>query len=144
MRTKQKLSALSTTREDYLRAIYLLQEKAAGSGVTSIAQRLALQKSTVSERVRELAKDGLVIASPYAEVLLTPAGEAIAKKLTYKHRVIEVFLHEVLQLPENSVHAEAEKLEHACSDVVIKKLAQFLKHPKTDPHGTDITPPENW
>ena len=144
MRTKESAADLSATKEDYLRAIYLLTEAGTTAGITSIAKRLSLSKSTVSERIKHLAEAGLVQASPYAEVSLTPAGRRAAEALTYKHRIIEVFLHDVLSIPESAVHAEAEKLEHACSDAVIQQMAAFLQHPTTDPHGTSITKPDQW
>lgn len=138
-------ASLSATKEDYLRAIFLLHTKTNQPvGVTKIAAYLQLSKSTVSERIQDLVADGLATTAPYAGVTLTTTGTAIAEKVTYKHRIIEVFLHQVLKLPADQVHPEAERLEHACSDEVIKRLAAFLKHPKTDPHGTTISEPTRW
>ncbi len=74
----------------------------------------------------------------YSSVELTKKGTLIGKKLTYKHRLIEVFLNRKLKIPKNKVHAEAHKLEHAFSDNVIKKLDRFIGHPKYDPHGVAI------
>jgi DtxR family Mn-dependent transcriptional regulator len=132
-------SPITSTKEDYVRAIYILNKNEQGTGVTHIAKRLNLSKSTVSERVKELVRDGLAVAAPYAEVELTPKGAAVGKKLTYKHRLIEVFLHQTLKMPKDQVHAEAERLEHAFSDEAIKRLDKFLKHPTHDPHGSPIT-----
>jgi len=130
---------VSATREDYVRAIYLLQERDLQPGIIEIAKRLNLSKSTVSERIKELTKDGLTISKPYSTVSLTKAGTALGKKMTYKHRLIEVFLYQTLKLPKNKVHQEAERLEHAFSDEAIKHLDSFLKHPTHDPHGSPIT-----
>jgi len=140
----KKKNSLSATKEDYLRAIYLLKNTTGTASVTAIAKRLGLSKSTVSERLKGLTKEGLVDASPYSEIKLTQKGEQISQKLTYKHRIIEVFLNRILKLPIADVHDEAEKLEHACSDEVIKRLARFLDNPTTDPHGTKISTPKNW
>lgn len=134
---------ITAAREDYIRAIYLLSLETPTS-VTDIAARLNLSKSTVSERVKALVEDGLVSSLPYGAVTLTKAGVQVASVLTYKHRMIEVFLHDVLKISADQVHEEAERLEHACSDEVIKKLAVFLKHPTSDPHGTKIITPEGW
>ncbi len=134
---------LSATREDYIRAIYLLSFDSSAS-VTDVADRLSLSKSTVSERIQDLVTDGLVETEPYSGVSLTAKGLEVAKVLTYKHRIIEVFLHETLGIDAEKVHIEAEKLEHAFSDEVIKKLAKFLKNPTSDPHGTKITKPKRW
>lgn len=129
---------VSATREDYVRAIYLLQEKGMQPGIIQIAARLNLSKSTVSERIKELTSDGLTISKPYSTISLTKAGVALGKKMTYKHRLIEVFLHKTLGLPGDKIHPEAERLEHAFSDEAIELLDIFLKHPTHDPHGSLI------
>ena len=129
---------VSATHEDYIRAIYILQEKGVEPGIIQIANRLNLSKSTVSERIKELTTAGLTISKPYSTVSLTKAGVALGKKMTYKHRLIEVFLHQTLKLPADKVHPEAERLEHAFSDETIELLAIFLKHPTHDPHGSLI------
>lgn len=135
---------LSTTREDYIRAIYVLEETSGSVGVTQIAAKLELSKSTVSERVKDLVRDGLVDAEPYADVSLTSKGKDAGAKLTYKHRVIEVFLNETLGVPKSRVHEEAHQLEHAVSDEVIQRIAKLIGHPATDPHGSAIPKIKNW
>ena len=139
-----KSTPISATKEDYIRMIYRISQNGTDVGVTQLAHRLDLSKSTVSERLKELDRDGYVNASPYACIVLTAKGLLVAEKLTYKHRIVEVFLHSVLGLPKNKVHEEAEKLEHACSDEVIKRLAHFLEHPTNDPHGSEIPKIKNW
>lgn len=129
---------ISATREDYVRAIYILQENGTEPGIIQIAKRLNLSKSTVSERIKELTTDGLTISKPYSTISLTKQGLAIGKKMTYKHRLIEVFLHQTLKLPKDKIHEEAERLEHAFSDEAIKLLDSFLKHPTHDPHGSPL------
>lgn len=136
--------SISPTKEDYIRAIYLLQIAEDGARITQIAERLKLSKSTVSERIKELTSDGLVISTPYSNITLSERGISIAEKLTYKHRILEVFLNTTLKMPKDAVHNEAERLEHAVSDEVIKKLATFLKHPTKDPHGSNIPKIKNW
>lgn len=135
---------MSATKEDYIRAIYILQEDFHKTGVTEIADRLHLSKSTVSERLKSLATDGFVNADPYSDVSLTKKGIIVGEKLTFKHRVIEVFLNSVLKVPKSKVHVEAERLEHAFSDDVIKRLSKFLDNPATDPHGSEIPNIKNW
>lgn len=129
----------SPAQEDYIRAIYLLQETETDIGVMNIAHRLELSKSTVSERVKELTLAGLTVSKPYSPITLTKKGLELGKKMTYKHRLIEVFLHETLNLPKDKIHAEAERLEHAFSDEAIEHLAVFLGNPTHDPHGSVIT-----
>jgi DtxR family Mn-dependent transcriptional regulator len=130
---------ISPTQEDYIRAIYLLEESGEAPGISQIAQRLHLSKSTVSERVKELTKDGYTNSKPYSTISLTKKGQRIGASMTYKHRLIEVFLHNILQLPEALIHPEAERLEHAFSDEAIKKLDAFLHYPTHDPHGSLIS-----
>ena len=144
MRTIPDTKAINATREDYVRAIYILQESNQETGVTHIAERLNLSKSTVSERLKSLVKDGLVVADPYSQVELTEKGLDVGKKLTYKHRIIEVFLKEILGVPDERLHEEAEKLEHACSDDVIKRISKLLNYPTNDPHGSIIPKIKDW
>lgn len=139
MRTLPALKRrVSPTHEDYIRAIYLLREKGIEPGIIQISKRLNLSKSTVSERIKELTADGLTISKPYSTVSLTKRGLALGKKMTYRHRLIEVFLHQTLKLPADKIHQEAERLEHAFTDETITLLDAFLKHPTHDPHGSLI------
>jgi DtxR family Mn-dependent transcriptional regulator len=103
-----------------------------------------LSKSTVSERLKELVQEKLVVADPYSEIVLTKKGIAVGAKLTFKHRTIEVFLNTVLKMPTHLVHAEAHKLEHAVSDDVIQRLSKFLNNPTEDPHGSTIPTITDW
>lgn len=138
MRTSIPTSTVSPTQEDYVRAIYLLTKTGQEPGISQIAKKLTLSKSTVSERVKELTSNGYTKSKPYSTVSLTKKGIELGKKMTYKHRLIEVFLHDTLKLPPEAVHAEAELLEHACSDKVIEHLADFLGNPTHDPHGSPL------
>jgi DtxR family Mn-dependent transcriptional regulator len=132
------MKALSPTMEDYIRAIYLLEKTGGAPGVSQIAEKLGLSKSTVSERIKELTEAGYTATTPYAPITLTKKGKKFGNNLTYKHRLIEVFLYKTLNVPDHLVHAEAERLEHAFSDQTIKKLDEFLEFPTHDPHGSLI------
>ena len=134
------MSQITPTREDYIRAIYLFNEQGKQVRVIDIARCLRLARSTVSERVQNL-KDANFIKSGQNEegIVLSKKGLLLARQLTYKHRLIEVFLHKILHMDPKMVHAEAHKLEHAFSDEVIARLAKFLGHPTKDPHGEKIT-----
>jgi DtxR family Mn-dependent transcriptional regulator len=135
MRTKGP----TTVKEDYLRAIFRLQEDGVDSvRLVDMAGYLGLSRSTVSERVRELVAQGYVKHAKYGQLTFTRRGHELAKKLTHKHRMVEVFLHDVLKLSKSEAHIEAHQLEHALSDKVIKKLGIFLGNPTVDPHGSLI------
>ncbi len=135
-----KAKPITLTQEDYLRAILISQKNNEGTtGTVRIAKYMNLSKSTVSERLRDLMRQKLVAPAEYSEIVLTKKGRKLAEKLTYKHRIAEVFLHTVLKIPINQVHEEAHKLEHALSDVVTKNLDAFLGKPKQDPHGSAIS-----
>lgn len=136
MRTSPSVKIITATQEDYIRAIYLIGGEVT---VTDLVRRLRLSKSTVSERISTLQKNGLVATKPYAAITLTPKGMRLGATLTRKHRLLEVFLHDTLKMPLTLVHAEAEKLEHACSDSMINYLDTFLNHPTHDPHGSIIS-----
>ncbi|MCB9811069.1 metal-dependent transcriptional regulator [Candidatus Nomurabacteria bacterium] len=129
---------VTSTQEDYIRAMYILELEEKGASVTQVAKRLKLSKSTVSERIKELVRDGLVVAKPYSDIALSKKGLALGEKLTFKHRLIEVFLYQTLKTPKDNIHKEAELLEHAISDDMAKRLAKFLNYPTKDPHGSPI------
>ena len=83
-------------------------------------------------------RDGLVVPDKYSSIKLTARGRKVAQAITFKHRILEVFLHSTLKIPRGKVHAEAHRLEHGVSDEVAKKLHRFLGSPKRDPHGMKI------
>lgn len=127
------------SREDYLRAIYTFWEQE-GRVIRSvdIAEYLDVSKASVSQMLKKLAQQRYIRIKPYSCVLFSANGLQEAKKLTYKHRIIEVFLVDVLEINRKKIHQEAHKLEHCFSDNAIKKLANFLNNPKYCPDGKRI------
>jgi len=131
---------VTATKEDYLRAIdHLEEEYQREIRSIEVANYLNLSKSTVSERLKELKDQNFIQHGKYSSVSLSKQGKEIARNLTYKHRIIETFLHSTLKLNKNKIHNEAHKLEHAFSDESINKLKNFLGNPHLDPHGQPIT-----
>lgn len=128
----------SASVEDYLRAIYGLAER--GSAVTNatLANRLGLSPSSVSGMINKLAQLGLVTHVRYRSVELTPQGRRLAYDVLRRHRLIELFLVEVLDYTWDEVHREADVLEHAVSDELVEHIAAKLGHPTHDPHGDPI------
>jgi len=128
------------TEEDYLRSIYTLSEFKPDREVKSsdLANILKVSKPTVSEALRKISQAGLINFEPYSPITLTPSGLRQAQKIIFKHRVIEVFLKDVLKISPNQIHHQAHLMEHTFSDSAIKNLAKFLQNPQKCPHGKII------
>lgn len=124
--------------EDYLKAIWALQQVEAPVSTSRIAERLGLSAAAVTAMVKRLAENGLLRHEPYYGVRLTPAGELASLRIIRRHRVLELFLTEKLGYEWDRVHDEAERLEHAASDELIERLARLLGEPERDPHGSAI------
>ena len=129
---------LTAPVEDYLKAIYDIQQGGDAATTNALAERLALAPASVSGMVRRLASQGLLEHEPYRGARLTPAGRAAALRTLRRHRVLESYLATVLGVPWDDVHAEAEQLEHAASDTLIDRMARALGDPLFDPHGAPI------
>ena len=124
--------------EDYLKAIWTLQQSEAPVSTSRIAERLGLTAAAVTAMVKRLAENGLLRHEPYYGVRLTPAGELAGLRIIRRHRVLELILTEKLGYEWDRVHDEAERLEHAASDELIERLARLLGEPERDPHGAAI------
>ncbi len=131
-------TSLSPSVEDYLKAVYSLNEGGVAAGTNELARVLRVQPASVSGMIRRLAEDGLLRHEPYRGVRLTEAGNREALKILRRHRIIESFLVQRLGYDWDDVHAEAERLEHAASDRLIDRMAESMGHPATDPHGAPI------
>jgi len=125
--------------ENYLKAIYHL-EKDGNTGVStnSIAIKLDMQPSSVTDMVQKLALKKALSYQKYKGSSLTKKGKLIAASIIRKHRLWEVFLVEKLNFQWDEVHVIAEQLEHIKSDELIKRLDTYLDHPDFDPHGDPI------
>ena len=128
----------TANREDYLRGLYILNEEKGEIKSIDLAHYLSVSKPSVSEMVQELNKEGLVSYRKYSKLKFTTKGKRIAQKLTSKHRLIELFLKNILKIDSKNVHDEAHRLEHAFSDDSINKIKKLLGNPKKDPHGKPI------
>jgi DtxR family Mn-dependent transcriptional regulator len=125
--------------ENYAKALYELQGRdAEGVGTTAVAQRLGVTPASASGMLRRLADEGIVDYAPYHGARLTPEGERIALEMIRHHRLIELFLAEVLGMPWDRVHEEAEVLEHHISEELEELIAAKLGEPALDPHGDPI------
>lgn len=106
--------------------------------VGELAQAVGVTPGTVTSMLRRLAEAGLADYERYAGATLTSRGRAEARRVVRRHRIIELFLVEILGLDWSEVHDEAERLEHALSDKVLDRLDALLRRPTVDPHGDPI------
>jgi DtxR family Mn-dependent transcriptional regulator len=130
--------ALTEPVEDYLKAIYSIEQAGDAAGTNDLATRLEIAPASVSGMVRRLADLGLVSYERYRGVRLTDAGRKAALRTIRRHRVIEAYLAKALGYAWDRVHAEAERLEHAASDELVDRMAEAIGEPLTDPHGDPI------
>jgi DtxR family transcriptional regulator, Mn-dependent transcriptional regulator len=136
----------SSTVENYLKAIFIGESQLpAGQRLLPMGQlaaALSVAPGTATTMVKALAESGLVEYEPYNGVRLTPAGSRLAALVLRRHRLIELFLVQIIGLRWDEVHEEAELLEHVVSDRLIERIDEMLGHPEVDPHGDPIPSPE--
>jgi DtxR family Mn-dependent transcriptional regulator len=126
------------TIEEYLESIGALEERESPVSTSSIAQSMGLSMASVSEMLHRLSAKGLVEYTPYGGASLTDEGRQRFLRLTRRHRLWEVFLNRHLGIGWEDVYQHACSLEHATTDVLADKLAEFLENPKVCPHGSPI------
>jgi DtxR family transcriptional regulator, Mn-dependent transcriptional regulator len=130
--------AVSGVMQDYLKAVYKLQQGRDAVSTSDIAERLGVSAASATNMVKRLARLRLVAYAPYQGFALTTAGEKIALEIIRHHRLIELYLAQQLGVPLEQVHAEAERMEHVLSDEVEARMASALGNPAQDPHGDPI------
>jgi DtxR family Mn-dependent transcriptional regulator len=129
---------LSPSTEDYLKAVYEVETRQGSASTGKIADALGVTRASVSGMMRRLAGSGLLEHARYRGVRLTGAGRRAALRVLRRHRVVEAYLAAKLGCDWDSVHEEAERLEHAVSDQLVERMALALGHPRFDPHGAPI------
>jgi DtxR family Mn-dependent transcriptional regulator len=115
--------ALTPSLEDYLKAVFTLQDGDGVVRVVDVAERLSVSKPSVCRAMDVLREKGLVAHTKFEPVRLTADGAAIADALVRKHRTIKEFLIAVLGLDETLADDEACAMEHAISNTVLKRIA---------------------
>ena len=128
----------SESVENYIKAIYKLEQ--AGGRVTNraIADRLSVSPPSVSRMVKRLSENDWVVHHPYRGVRLTDRGRRNALRVIRNHRILETYFAEILGMSWDQVDAEVERLEHVVSDELINRMEEALRFPKHDPHGSPI------
>jgi len=128
----------TSAREDYLKAIFHLGEEGQRVSTSALAERLGVRDPSVTAMLKRLAADGLVDYEPRQGALLTDEGLRMCMRVVRRHRLLETFLVEVLDLDGSEVHEEAEVLEHHLSERIVDAMDHVLGHPFEDPHGHPI------
>lgn len=129
---------LTQPAEDYLKAIYELEQRHGSAGTSDVAAMLSVAPASVTGMVHKLVGQGLLTHLPYRGIHLTTTGRRLALRTIRRHRILESYLTQALGVPWDAVHEEAERLEHAVSDMLIDRMAAALGHPAVDPHGAPI------
>ena len=129
---------MTGNKEDYIKTIYELGGQSNQVSNKSIAEALNVSAPSVSEIIKKLLQEGYVEYTLYQGVKLTELGIKEAMRVRRKHLLWEVFLVEKLGYNWGDVDEEAERLEHATSEELERKLDEYLNYPTICPHGTPI------
>lgn len=130
----------SQSVEDYLKAMYKLESDLHEKGVSTslLAKEMDVSNASVTNMVKRLSGLGMVTYESYYGSRLTETGRKIALEMIRHHRLLELYLAEMLGYSWDQVHDEAEKLEHHISEQFEDKISELLNDPKFDPHGDPI------
>lgn len=131
-------SLLSPAIEDYLKVIFKLQHRHGTANTKLIADTMNYSAASVTNMIKKLASMGLADYRSHRGVTLTESGEKVALEVIRHHRLLELYLSEVMGYSWDEVHEEAEKLEHHISEQFEDTISAMLGHPKFDPHGDPI------
>lgn len=128
----------SSSKENYLKAIFHLQEAEGVVTTNALANELQTRAASVTDMLKKLKTQKLLLYEKYQGFKLSNEGKKVALQIIRKHRLWEYFLVEKLHFGWEEVHEMAEELEHISSKKLIDRLDEFLGFPKTDPHGDPI------
>jgi DtxR family Mn-dependent transcriptional regulator len=126
------------SKEDYLSTIYKSADSSGTIKANQIAESLSVSRAAVTDMLRKLSSDGYVDYKRYKGIRLTKAGEDYARNMVRRHRIWELFLHQIVGMPWDKVHDEAHRLEHGSSDELVNRMEEMLDFPEFDPHGDPI------
>lgn len=135
------MTMISQAAQDYLKAIYKLlngRDAVASVNTSMVAEKMEVAAASATNMVKKLAEMKLVDHTPYQGVVLTETGEKVALEVIRHHRLLELYLAEVLGYDLDKVDAEAERLEHVISEEFEDRIDKVLGYPTVDPHGAPI------
>jgi DtxR family Mn-dependent transcriptional regulator len=130
--------SFSPTEENYIKAIFHLQEGEGTVSTNALAAELQTRPASVTDMLKKLKTKKLLSYERYKGVRLSAEGKKLALGIVRKHRLWEFFLFNTLQFGWDEVHEVAEELEHVTSKKLVEKLDAFLGYPRFDPHGDPI------
>jgi len=125
-------------KEHYLKEIYKLESNDQAVSVSGLSVVFGISKSSVSNMVKKLVVMKLLNSAPYKAIELTSEGRELARTIVAKHRLVELFLVEVMGFEPENVHEIAEEIEHIDSPPFFRKVKQMLSQRDIDPHGSPI------
>jgi len=128
----------TVAEEEYLQSLFWLQEAGLPMTGANVARAMQLSPPTVHEMVGRLERDDYITRDKDRTIAFTPSGAEHAEGIVRRHRLIERFLTDVLGVPWDEVHEEAERLEHAMSPVLEERMLAAIGNAKTCPHGHPI------
>jgi DtxR family Mn-dependent transcriptional regulator len=131
-------STATVAEEEYLQILFWLQEAGLPMTGANVARAMQLSAPTVHEMIGRLERDGYVTRGARRAIAFTDSGAEHAEGIVRRHRLIERFLTDVLGVPWDEVHEEAERLEHAMSPVLEERMLVAIGDAKTCPHGHPI------
>ena len=131
--------SLTESMEDYLEVILALERTHKVARAKDIAERLQVQRGTVTGALKTLAEKGLINYAPYSFITLTPEGAAVAREISRRHKVIRNFLTEVLRIPPATAETTACRMEHVVEGMVLDRLVCFIEFIRQCPRaGNDL------
>lgn len=129
---------LTNAEENYIKAIFKLQDGTAVVSTNAIAYDLDTKPASVTDMAKKLKEKKLIDYEKYQGITLTAEGRRYALQIVRRHRLWECFLVDKLAFSWDEVHEIAEELEHVKSEKLVNRLSEFLGNPTTDPHGDPI------
>jgi DtxR family Mn-dependent transcriptional regulator len=132
------MAKATVAEEEYLQIMFWLEEAGLPINGANIARAMQLSPPTVHEMIGRLEDDGYVERADDKSLTFTDKGRQEAEAISRRHRLIERFLTDVLGIPWDEVHEEAERLEHAMSPVLEERMLAAIGDAKTCPHGHPI------
>ena len=136
--TGETAATATVAEEEYLQILFWLQEAGLGMTGANVARAMQLSPPTVHEMIGRLERDGYITRGSDRAIAFTDSGAEHAEGIVRRHRLIERFLTDILGVPWDEVHEEAERLEHAMSPVLEQRMLAAIGDAKTCPHGHPI------